>query len=121
MTEFLARVFNDFLLELDDDWTDIYSTLLYLPWILKPLFGFIADWLYPFYYRTKGHMFIIGVLNVIFAFVSISISNKVMDSSMTPLAYFICMLLIYYCLAAVDSICLKTSSFRKHDLHRVKT
>ena len=126
MTLLLAQVFTDFLSSLKDPSASDYTTLLDLPWILKPLFGFLADWLYPFYYRTKGYMVIIGILNVAFSFLSIYYAKEASDNakdinSKYPMIFFFCMLFIFMCLAAVDSICRKKELYRKHDFDSSET
>ena len=76
-----------------------------MPWILKPLFGFMADWLYPFYYRTKGYMVMIGLMNVAFSLLAIFTLKEDFKETDSALLCFIFMILIYTCLAGVDSIC----------------
>lgn len=65
----------------------------------------MSDWLYPFYYRTKGYMVIIGLSNFFLALAGVYISAKVKEEEISPLIYFIFMMLIYMCLAGVDAIC----------------
>lgn len=105
LTEFLSILFKDFNTKVTDPWKDQYNTLVYLPWVLKPLFGFLSDWIYPFYFRTKGYMVIIGLLNVLLAFLSVHFSKAVKDDPTRAMPFFISMSAMYMCLAAVDSIC----------------
>lgn len=105
MTELLSILFKDFNTQVTDPWKDQYTTLVYLPWILKPLFGFLSDWIYPFYFRTKGYMIIIGVLNVLLSFLAVKFLKDVQSDPSKSLHFFIVMALIYMCLAAVDSVC----------------
>ena len=34
------------------------SSLLYVPWFLKPVYGFLGDYFFPFHYRVKGYVLI---------------------------------------------------------------
>jgi MFS family permease len=105
LTMFLEEPFNAFLQAIEDPYTDLYMTMLYLPWVLKPLFGFLADWLYPFGYRMRGYMVIIGLLNTILAMLCLVFANKVHEGKMNVFAYFCVWLMTMSCMAAADAIC----------------
>lgn len=110
MTEFLSNMFKDFNTDVTDPWKDQYTTLVYLPWIMKPLFGFMSDWIYPFYFRTKGYVVIIGVLNVFLSFLAVRFLKNVKEEPNKAGLLFISMSLLYMGLAAVDSICRRLGS-----------
>lgn len=121
MTEFLTILFKEFNTEVTDPWKDQYNTLIYLPWILKPFFGFMADWIYPFYFRTKGYMVIIGVMNVFLSLLAIKFLKNVEGDRSKAILFFITMSIIYMCLAAVDSICRRLTFMREYDINSSKT
>lgn len=105
LTQFLEEPFNAFLQAIKDPYTDVYMTMLYLPWILKPLFGFLSDWLFPFGYRMRGYMVIVGLLNTILAILCLVLIEKVENNNLNVFIYFCVWLMMMSCMAAADAIC----------------
>src|SRR3990167_6007897 len=56
----------------------INVVIFYLPWVFKPIFGYISDLYYPFFRRFKGYAIILGTLSVV-----ITIFNAVYPTRMS--------------------------------------
>ena len=105
MTEFISLPFLLHLEAKNESFKQIYGALLYLPWILKPLYGFLADWFFLFKYRIKGYVVILTSLNIVICLI-IVFTIEYLTSSM----FFVLVLLLYNGLAFIDAITRTSSS-----------
>lgn len=36
--------------------------LFYIPWLIKPVYGYLGDYFFPFYYRVKGYVLLFALI-----------------------------------------------------------
>lgn len=53
------------------------TSIFYLPWVIKPVFGYLSDIYYPFYRRFKGYVLILGVLSLLITAFDIVFTTQV--------------------------------------------
>lgn len=84
-----------------------YSNFIYFPWVLKPIYGLIADFIYPFYYRIKGYVLIIGFFNIIVLILTIGYLEEIDRKDLRSSALYLTVILfwIYLNLSFIDAIC----------------
>jgi len=80
----------------------IFAQFLYLPWIFKPIYGYLADWYYPCMYRVKGYSSVLAIVNM-----GIGLGGYLYLQSEVPSPWllFILLLSLYSSLAFIDAVC----------------
>ena len=112
MVDFIAVFLENYLEKVDVGIQKNYSNLVYLSWMFKPLFGLLADWIFPFGYRTRYYIIVIGLLSIVPTYFARLYAERIKDTAgdlqrANLHRYFLSMALVYSCLAAIGSICRK--------------
>lgn len=110
MTVLFDEPFSDYITRTDISTSsmELFSALLYVGWNFKPLYGFLADWFFPFHYPIKGYTIIISSLNIGLCLLGyILVTNTETDVYVQPFILFIIVMPIYLNLAFIDAICRK--------------
>lgn len=110
MTVLFDEPFSDYITRTDISTSsmELFSALLYVGWNFKPLYGFLADWFFPFHYPIKGYTIIISSLNIgLYLLGYILVTNTETDVYVQPFILFIIVMPIYLNLAFIDAICRK--------------
>lgn len=107
MTVFFDGPYKDYLTLGQEGPPPFYTNLLYLPWIFKPLYGFLSDWCFPFYFRVKGYSLISTFFNIILAFAGMAkVQSEYQSNQTLPSAWIFAILFcIYLNLAFIDAVC----------------
>lgn len=107
MTCLLDYPFMDFATARVPTSAQKYASLLYFPWIMKPLYGFLADILAPFYYKIKGYVLILGLLNLLIALATAGSLHRFDSSGTSASSTFLIIMLfvIYLNQSFIDAIC----------------
>lgn len=96
--------FHIHLQQSDQSLSHIYLSLLYLPWVLKPLYGLLSDWYHIFRYRIKGYVVLLVSLNILICLFLILSVNKLNLN-----VHFILVLIVFGSLAFIDALARKPS------------
>lgn len=91
------------------DWGSV-STFLLFTWVLKPVFGFLADWIYLWNYRFKGYFCLLGFMNFLLMCGCLAIVPNVQDKTIEPTWLIVMVCLASTNLAAIDSMTLGMTS-----------
>jgi hypothetical protein len=107
MTCLLDYPFMDFATARVPNSAQKYASLLYFPWMMKPLYGFLADVVAPFYFKIKGYVVIIGLLNLLLALVTAGSLHHLdsLDSTSSSTCLTIVLFVIYLNQSFIDAIC----------------
>ena len=96
--------YYNFLDNLHDPHLTFYTNFLYFPWNLKPVFGFISDYLFPFKYRIKGYTAILTGVNAMLAGLSLVLADCVSDGNCSSFSLFVPLYFIFSIQAFIDSL-----------------
>lgn len=95
---------SEFLSHYDSDVSDRYSALLFVPWTVKPVFGYLSDKISFFKYRVKGFVVLVSFLNVGCAALGIYLFEHY-KSRLHIAVVFGLFFTVYTLFAMTDSIC----------------
>lgn len=84
--------------------TESIRAILYCGWLIKPVYGFLGDCVYPFYFRVKGFVVILATLAIIASVYLVTIV-KYGDENKNPHWMLAIETFIFSCIAFIDSIC----------------
>ena len=101
ISEFIYYPFGVYLQYMKSDKAEAYMSYMYLPWILKPFFGFLVDRLHPFKYRIKGFLLILATLN---GALSLILILHIRKEKIDPFYSFLLVILLFTTLGFVDSM-----------------
>ena len=59
------KTFSDYLKVHGGIYSESWMNILYLPWIFKPLYGFISDKYFLFKFRVKGYAILLALGNIV--------------------------------------------------------
>jgi hypothetical protein len=81
--------------------------ILYCTWFIKPVYGFLGDSFFPFYYRVKGYV-VVWALTALAATVSMVILLPKRESGKVSVDLLLGLEAVnFFCLGFIDSVCRK--------------
>ena len=95
--------------------------LLYMTWFLKPVYGFLGDYFFPFYYRVKGYVVIWIMTAVIATTTMVFLVPKVPSDEKNGHLLLGVEILNFLALGFIDAVCRSLRLPRGNDLHDSQT
>jgi hypothetical protein len=85
--------------------SEAIHSLLYCSWLIKPVYGFLGDYIFPFYFRIKGYFVILAgavMVSSIYVLLQVNLidSNKKIIHVLLGVQTF-----DFFTMAFIDSIC----------------
>lgn len=79
--------------------------LFYSTWLIKPIYGFLGDYLFPFYYRVKGYVVIFTLLAVASTTTMIALLPKISSNQLEKEVLLGVEFLNFLALGFIDAVC----------------
>lgn len=95
------KTFSDYLKVHGGIYSESWMNILYLPWIFKPLYGFISDKYFLFKFRVKGYAILLALGNIVATMSLYFVVDANFSSKVSVL--FLLLAIVYMNLAFIDA------------------
>ena len=85
--------------------SEAIRSLLYCSWLIKPVYGFLGDYIFPFYFRIKGYVVILAAAAIVSS-IYVLFQVKFIDSDKGIVHMLLgVQTFVFFTMAFIDSIC----------------